>query len=103
MQFWFGITKTRVVGRRKLCCPNISGYDVEPSVWMHKLFLKLEYIERIGLKSVGILKFVIAWIYIALFDKIHMKTVNCHVSHHTYVIQFCISVLLRLLWEQWYS
>jgi len=32
MQFWYGITKTHIVGRPKFCCPNISGYDVEPSV-----------------------------------------------------------------------
>jgi hypothetical protein len=103
MQFWYGITKTCVIDRRKFCCPNISGYDVEPSVWMLELFLNVEYIDRIGLKSVEILKFVIAWNYIVLFDKIHMKTVNCNVSHHKYIIHFCNSVLLRLLWEQRYS
>lgn len=63
-------------------------------MWTRELFLKAEYIDRIGPKSVSTLKFVIAWNYVVLFDKIHMKTVNSNVSHHRYIIQFCISVLL---------
>jgi len=64
---------------------------------MHELFLKVEFIDRIDPESAGILKFVIAWNYVFLFDKIHMKNVNCNISHHRYITQFCISVLLRLL------